>query len=91
MAIFERIADVLKANINDMIDRAEDPEKMVKQLILEMEEQGYDMTAYKLDYGLITEEEADAIEAEKAKEKGEQIMRDAVEKDRRMVQSCGTT
>ena len=31
MGIFSRIGDVLKANINDMIDRAEDPEKMVKQ------------------------------------------------------------
>lgn len=39
MAIFSRIADILKANINDMIDRAEDPVKMVKQLIIEMEEQ----------------------------------------------------
>ena len=39
MAIFDRIADILKANINDMIDKAEDPEKMVKQLIIEMEEQ----------------------------------------------------
>lgn len=39
MAIFSRIADILKANINDMIDRAEDPEKMVKQIIIEMEEQ----------------------------------------------------
>jgi len=39
MAIFGRIADVLKANINDLIDKAEDPEKMVKQLIIEMDEQ----------------------------------------------------
>ena len=39
MAFFERIADILKANINDMIDKAEDPVKMVKQLIIEMEEQ----------------------------------------------------
>ena len=39
MAFFERIADILKANINDMIDKAEDPVKMVKQLILEMEDQ----------------------------------------------------
>ena len=38
MAIFSRIADILKANINDMIDKAEDPEKMVKQLIIEIEQ-----------------------------------------------------
>ena len=39
MAIFERIGDLVKANINDLIDRAEDPEKMVKQIIIDMEEQ----------------------------------------------------
>lgn len=39
MAIFQRISDVLKANINDLIDRAENPEKMVKQIIIDMEEQ----------------------------------------------------
>jgi phage shock protein A len=39
MAIFARLADLLKANINDLIDKAEDPEKMVKQIIIDMEEQ----------------------------------------------------
>ena len=39
MAIFARIADILKANINDLIDKAEDPEKMVKQLIIEMDQE----------------------------------------------------
>lgn len=39
MSIFERISDLIKANINDLIDRAEDPEKMVKQIIVDMEEQ----------------------------------------------------
>ena len=38
MAIFQRISDIIKANINDMIDKAEDPEKMVKQLIIEIEQ-----------------------------------------------------
>ena len=39
MAIFERIGDLVRANINDLIDRAEDPEKMVKQIIIDMEDQ----------------------------------------------------
>ncbi len=39
MKIFSRLADLLKANVNDLIDRAEDPEKMVKQIVIDMEEQ----------------------------------------------------
>ena len=39
MGIFKRISDVLKANITDLISRAEDPEKMLPQIIGEMEEQ----------------------------------------------------
>jgi phage shock protein A len=38
MGIFSRIADVFKANVNDMIDQSEDPEKMLKQMVIEMEE-----------------------------------------------------
>lgn len=38
MSIFRRIADVFKANVNDALDRAEDPEKMLKQMVLDMEE-----------------------------------------------------
>ena len=33
MGIFQRIGDLLKSNVNDLIDRAEDPEKMVKQIM----------------------------------------------------------
>ena len=39
MSIFERVSDIVKSNINSLLDRAEDPEKMVKQIIIEMEEQ----------------------------------------------------
>lgn len=39
MALLERVATLLRANINDLIDRAEDPEKMLKQLVLDMENQ----------------------------------------------------
>ena len=39
MAILERVATLVRANLNDLIDRAEDPEKMIKQVILDMENQ----------------------------------------------------
>jgi phage shock protein A len=38
MGIFSRIADIFKSNVNDTLDKAEDPEKMLKQMVLEMEE-----------------------------------------------------
>ena len=37
MGIFKRLSDLLKSNVNDLIDRAEDPEKMVKQIIVDMQ------------------------------------------------------
>jgi phage shock protein A len=39
MALMERVTTLLRANINDLIDQAEDPEKMLKQLVLDMENQ----------------------------------------------------
>ncbi len=36
--IFGRMADIFKANINDILDKSEDPEKMIKQMVIEMEE-----------------------------------------------------
>ncbi|MGL5677424.1 MAG: PspA/IM30 family protein [Cellulosilyticaceae bacterium] len=39
MSIFGRIGDLFKANVNDMLDKAEDPEKMIKQSIIDMEKQ----------------------------------------------------
>jgi len=38
MGIFTRITDILSANLNSMLDNAENPEKMVNQLIREMED-----------------------------------------------------
>src|SRR6516165_2900501 len=36
MALLERVSTLIRANLNDLIDKAEDPEKMIKQLILDM-------------------------------------------------------
>jgi phage shock protein A len=39
MGLLERVSTLMRANLNDMIDRAEDPDKMIKQVILDMENQ----------------------------------------------------
>lgn len=39
MALLERVSTLMRANLNDLIDRAEDPEKMIKQVILDMQNQ----------------------------------------------------
>jgi phage shock protein A len=38
MGIFSRTRDIVAANMSDMLDRAEDPAKMIRMIILEMEE-----------------------------------------------------
>ena len=39
MGIFDRIATLFKSNINDLISKAEDPEKMLSQVLLDMQQQ----------------------------------------------------
>lgn len=39
MALLERVGTLLRANLNDLIEKAEDPQKMLRQLVLDMENQ----------------------------------------------------
>ncbi len=39
MALLERVTTLIKANINDLVDKAENPEKLLKQLLLDMQNQ----------------------------------------------------
>jgi phage shock protein A len=39
MKLLERVGLLIRANLNDLVDRAEDPEKMIKQVILDLHNQ----------------------------------------------------
>ncbi|OLD15102.1 MAG: phage shock protein A [Acidobacteriales bacterium 13_1_40CM_3_55_5] len=39
MALLERVSTLVRANLNDLIDKAEHPEKMIKQVIIDMQNQ----------------------------------------------------
>jgi phage shock protein A len=39
MGLLERVSALVRANLNDLIDRAEDPQKMLKQVMLDMQNQ----------------------------------------------------
>lgn len=65
MSIFTRLSDVIRANINAIIDRAEDPEKMANQIILDLEKVQDDVTAQVAN--AIAEEKRLKTQAENAK------------------------
>jgi phage shock protein A len=39
MALLDRVTRLIRANLNDLVDKAENPEKLLKQLLLDMENQ----------------------------------------------------
>jgi phage shock protein A len=42
MGIFERIGTILRANLNDLLTRAEDPEKIINQTLMDMRQAQYE-------------------------------------------------
>ena len=39
MALLERVSTLLRANLNELVEKAEDPERLLKQIVLDMENQ----------------------------------------------------
>ncbi|MCP3852070.1 MAG: PspA/IM30 family protein [Gammaproteobacteria bacterium] len=82
--LFKRINDVINSNINDLIDKVEDPERMIKQIIREMEEnvryskEGV-VSAISSEKQLFRELELHRVECEKWQHKAEVAMKNANE------------
>jgi phage shock protein A len=79
MGIMDRLSRLLRANINDALDRAEDPEKMLDQILRDM--QGNIQTAREQVANMIAQEkelEADLREAQKLSGEWQEKARRAV-------------
>lgn len=75
MTLLERVSALVRANLNDLMDRAEDPEVMIKQLILDLHNQ-YIQVKTQLAVS-ITEQHLTAQKAEDATAKAADWMRKA--------------
>ena len=95
MGIYDRLSVILRANINDIIDGAEDPEKMINQYVRELEssiqEARPEIASMIAQCKMIEEDQAEAdklaaawhIKAQRALESGrEDLAREALRRER---------
>jgi len=83
MGIFTRVRDIISSNLNSMLDKAEDPEKLVKMIIREMEDTLVEVKASCA--GAMATKKKIQRELDEAQARGEDWARKAemaVEKDR---------
>jgi phage shock protein A len=83
MGIFSRFKDIINSNLNTMLEKAEDPEKLIKLMIQEMEDTLVELKASCA--GAMANESKVHREAQAAKERGhrwEQKAKMAIEKGR---------
>ncbi|MEO8201179.1 MAG: PspA/IM30 family protein [Gemmatimonadota bacterium] len=76
MGIFDRLSTMLRSNINDLISRAENPEKMLNQLILDMK--GQLAKAKQMVASAIADEKKLQADAEQLKKQSEDWERRAM-------------
>ena len=83
MSVFSRFRDIVNSNINDLLDRVEDPEKLIRLMIQEMEDTLVELKsscAAKMASRAETNREKDSLE--KTMERWDVRARLALEKDR---------
>src|SRR2546428_1701933 len=76
MGIFDRLSTLIRSNISDLISRAENPEKMLNQLIVDMRSQL--AKAKQQVAGAIADEKRLAFQAEQEKKSAEDWEKRAV-------------
>src|SRR3569832_874466 len=71
MSIFSRTRDIVAANFADLLDKAEDPAKMIRMIILEIEESRVEKAELALSKGREDLAKAALVEKQKAADMGD--------------------